>query len=208
MRPDAVPRRIRETAQSGPLNGPRLVVSPRAKTAAVIPHPERSMLSGLGAAMGAQLHHSPRDRPVNMVVKPLPEFHNHVCLRLVRRSDLVCVTATQSSGARRSCNSGAPICIDLTPELQLPREATGNPFGPFPGRSGYPARTLGRRLAALVNSFASPAPSARPRPRRPQRSSPGAARAGPACAGLRRLALRRRVRRVRACIRRAAASPH
>ena len=145
LRPDAVPRRIREAAQSGPLDGPRLGVSRRAKAAAVIPHPERSTLSGWRVASGAEPHSSPRDRPVNMVVKPLPEFHNHACLRLVRRSDLVCVTATQSSGARRSCNSGAPICIDLTAELQLPREATGNPFGPFPGRSGYPARTLGRR---------------------------------------------------------------
>ena len=173
MRPDASPRGCREGVKSGPLDGPRsLVVSRRAKAAAVIPHPERSMLSGLGAAMGAQLHHSPRNPPVNMVVKPLPEFHNHVCLRLVRRSDLVCVTATQSSGARRSCNSGAPICTDLTEKLQLHRQATGNPFGPFPGRSGYPARTLGRRLAAPVNSFASAAPPVAPplRPRPPRRS--------------------------------------
>lgn len=173
MRPDAVPRRIREAAESGPLNGPRwLVVSRRAKAAVVIPHPERSTLSGLNAAKGAQERHSPRDRPVNMVVKPLSEFHNHACLRLVRRSDLVCVTATQSSGARRGCNSGAPICIDLTVELQLLRQATGNPFGPFPGRSGYPARTLDRRLAAPVNSFASSAPpGALPlRPRPPRRS--------------------------------------
>ena len=95
MRPDAAPRWIREAAMSGPFAGPRLLLGrQRAMDAAVIPHPEGSTSPVAIAKSGAERPGNARNRLVNMVVKPLPDFHNHACLRLVRRSDLDCFTAT------------------------------------------------------------------------------------------------------------------
>ena len=82
-------------AVSGPFAGPRSLIARRgAHATAGSSHPKRSMSSGPRTTNCAEKRGIPWIRPVNMVVKSLPDFHNHACLRLVRRSDLDCFTAT------------------------------------------------------------------------------------------------------------------
>ena len=121
MRPDAAPRWIREAAMSGPFAGPRLLLGrQRAMDAAVIPHPEGSTSPVAIAKSGAERPGNARNRLVNMVVKPLPDFHNHACLRLVRRSDLDCFTATSVIWGASELQLRRAFFIDHWRKLQLP----------------------------------------------------------------------------------------
>ena len=107
--------------ESGPLVGPRsLLDSRRADAAAIISHPKRSTLPGARTATGAELHGRPPIWPVNMVVKPLPDFHNHARLRLVRRSDLDCFTATSVIWGASELQLRRAFFIDHWRKLQLP----------------------------------------------------------------------------------------
>ena len=117
-------------AVSGPFAGPRSLIARRgAHATAGSSHPKRSMSSGPRTTNCAEKRGIPWIRPVNMVVKSLPDFHNHVRPRLCAGQTWIVSQQLQSSGARRSCNSGAPIFIDPRRKLQLPPGATGNPLG-------------------------------------------------------------------------------
>ena len=159
MRPDACSRNIRGRAWScGPLVGPRSCASGVGAGAPAMPAvAERDAFSGKGATTVAKKHRFPRIDPSNMVVKPLPEFHNHACLRLGRRADLVVSQQLCHPGRvgaatparpfaptlRRSCNLLArPPENSCPPSGAVPASAPGH--GRLPRRRSIPQASAAR----------------------------------------------------------------
>lgn len=159
MRPDASPRIAREGAESGPFDGPRLlIVSRRAKAAAVSPQPDRSLDSGNVNPADAGTHKLPEQCSWNMVVKLLPEIHNHACPARMTQAQTWLCHSNSVTLARRSCNSGAPFASTSRGSCNF-RLKPPEP-GIFRGRSGSPARTHGAAFVGATSISSSRARAA------------------------------------------------